>query len=99
VHAWTQGLISIPVQGVEEQEWWNSTVQATSAENRAKVAAILFYMAWNVWNERNRRTFQGVSQSSTRILGLIKEEMEVRRQACEGREVTIVSLCIFLLRV
>jgi hypothetical protein len=60
VHAWSQGLIGIPVQGVEVPEWWNSTVHAASAESRAKVAAILIYTAWNVWNERNRSVFQGL---------------------------------------
>jgi hypothetical protein len=79
VQEWTDGLISVPMAGMEVEDWWNLSLQATSAENGSQVAA------WNIWNERNRRIFQGVSQPATRVLGLIKEEMEVRRQACEGR--------------
>jgi len=86
VHTWSGGLINTPVQGVEVEDWWNYSLQAASAETRGKVAAILIYTVWNIWNERNRRIFQGISQSPTRVLGLLKEEMEVRRQACEGRE-------------
>jgi hypothetical protein len=72
VHTWSEGLISIPAQGVDIQDWWNLTLQLASAENRNRVAALLIYTAWNVWNERNRRIFQGASQSPTRVLGLIK---------------------------
>jgi len=39
----------------------------------------------------SRVAVQGVSQAPTRLLGLIKEEMEVRRQACEAREGVLVS--------
>ncbi|XP_039805160.1 26.2 kDa heat shock protein, mitochondrial-like [Panicum virgatum] len=54
------------------------------AAKRNRVAAILIYTAWNIWNERNRRIFQGVVQAPQRILGLIKEEMALRQQASFG---------------
>jgi len=73
---------------VQVEEWWNSSLQASSIENRSKVAAILLYTVWNVWNERNRRIFQGISQPPIRVLSLIKEEMKIRQQACEGRVLT-----------
>ena len=79
VHSWSQGLVGIPVHDVDIQDWWNSTLQATCAENKSRAAALLIYMAWNIWNERNRRIFQGISQTPARILGLIKEEMAIRR--------------------
>ena len=85
MHHWTDGLINTPTAGMEVEDWWNTSVQTSSAENRARVAALLIYTVWNIWNERNMRIFQGISQPAIRILGLIKEEMEVRRQACEGR--------------
>ena len=85
VHHWTDGLINTPTAEMEVEDWWNTSVQTSSAENRARVAALLIYIVWNIWNERNMRIFQGISQPAIRILGLIKEEMEVRRQGCEGR--------------
>jgi hypothetical protein len=84
VQEWTDGLISVPMAGMEIEDWWNLSLQAASAKNRSRVADVLIYTAWNIWHERNRRIFQGASQSATRVLGLIKKEMEVRRHACEG---------------
>ena len=88
VRTWSGGLINIPVQGVEVQDWWNFSLQAAGDEERGKVAALLIYTAWNIWNEQNRRIFKGVSLPPARVLGLLKEEMEFRRQTCEGRQGT-----------
>ena len=87
VHPWTDGLISIPEPNALVEDWWNSSLQAAVAHDRARVAAILIYTTWNVWNERNRRIFNGISQSPQRILSLIKQEMDIRSCACEDREV------------
>jgi len=87
VQEWTEGLIHIPDPGLTIQEWWNSSVLAVPRQLRTRVAAIYMYKAWNIWNERNRRTFRGVSLPSLSLLPLIKAEMEVRWQACEVREV------------
>ena len=91
VRTWTDGLVLVPAQGVNVQEWWNSALQVPDAAKRNRVAAILIYTAWNIWNERNRRIFQGVVQAPQRILGLIKEEMALRQQACELRVNNVVS--------
>jgi len=85
VHLWSDGLICTPSPSVDVEEWWNSSLRAANDENRGRIAAILIYTSWNVWNERNRRIFQGTSQSPAQILSLIKQEMDFRRQACEGR--------------
>ena len=81
----------MPTPGTQVEEWWNSSLQASTAENRSKVAAILIYTAWNVWNERNRRIFHGVSQSAARVMSLIKEEMDVQRQSLWGPGDHLVS--------
>ena len=85
MHLWSDGLICTPSPSVDVEEWWNSSLRAANDENRGRIAAILIYTSWNVWNERNRRIFQGTSQSPAQILSLIKQEMDIRRQACEGR--------------
>ena len=77
MHTWTESLISIPELAITVQEWWNSSIQAAGAQDRRnKVAAILIYTAWKIWNERNRRIFTGASLSPSRLLGMIKLEME-----------------------
>ena len=75
-------------QKTQVEDWWNSSLQNTSAQNKNKVAAILLYTIWNIWNERNRRIFLGLSQTPTRILSFIKEEMAIRPKACEDRGTT-----------
>ena len=76
MHIWTEGLINILELAITVQEWWNSSIQAAGAQDRNKVAAILIYTAWKIWNERNRRIFTGASLSPSRLLGMIKLEME-----------------------
>ncbi|KAG2617972.1 hypothetical protein PVAP13_3NG258106 [Panicum virgatum] len=97
VQNWTDGLISLPPSGIGIEEWWNLMINSTTSENRNKVAAILIYTAWNIWNERNRRIFQGSSQQPTAVLGFIKEEMEVRRQALDREQSSLFSKCFPLL--
>ena len=85
VHAWSQGLISLPAPDVTVQDWWNLSLQAANAADKGSVAALLISTAWNIWNERNMCIFQGISQEPQRILGLTKQEMAIREQACEPR--------------
>ena len=85
VGQWTEGLIQVPQSGCLLQDWWNSMMQGRSTLNRRQAAMISIYTAWNIWNERNRRIFQGSSLLPVGVLNLIKLEMEIRRRACDGR--------------
>ncbi|RLM99517.1 hypothetical protein C2845_PM06G35360 [Panicum miliaceum] len=60
VREWTGGLITMPLPGVQVEEWWNLSLQAATAENRSKVAAILIYTGWNLWNERTEEFSRGL---------------------------------------
>ena len=80
-----RGLFSMPPSGVQVQDWWNDAMRLATAHTKPTLAAILLYTVWNIWNERNRRIFQGLMQTPVRIFGLIKQEMAFRQQACEER--------------
>jgi hypothetical protein len=43
------------------------------------MAAVLIYITWGIWNERNRRIFDGVAMLPSRVFHLILEEMKIRK--------------------
>ena len=69
----------MPPSGVQVQDWWNDAMRLATAHTKPTLAAILLYTVWNIWNERNRRIFQGLMQTPVRIFGLIKQEMAFRQ--------------------
>ncbi|RCV14989.1 hypothetical protein SETIT_3G023000v2 [Setaria italica] len=69
VQDWTSGL-------------WRVSVNSAPKEKRRALAAILIYTCWNLWNERNRRIFQGTCSTPLRVLSLIKEEVALQQNAC-----------------
>jgi hypothetical protein len=63
--------------------WWEMSLQGRSITQRRTTAAILMYSAWNIWKERNRRTFKGTTRTPAQVLGLIKEELGLFSRALE----------------
>jgi hypothetical protein len=63
------GLISIPTAGMEVEDWWNSSLQVTSAENRNRVAAVLIYTAWNVLERVEPAHLSGCLAVSSKSFG------------------------------
>jgi len=55
--------------------WWEKSLQGRSITQQRTTAAILMYSAWNIWKERNQRTFEGTTQTPAQVLRLIKEEL------------------------
>lgn len=83
---WSEGLIQPPIQGMSVEEWWNTSLQGQPKEKGRRVAALLIYTAWNIWKERNRRVFEGITANPNRVLACIKEEVKLRMDALGERE-------------
>jgi hypothetical protein len=56
---------------------WERSLQGRSAAQQKTSAAILMYSAWNIWKERNQRTFEGTTRTPAQVLGLIKKELRL----------------------
>lgn len=82
VSGWTNGRVQVPSRSADLEGWWNAAVSGKPKAEARTIAAMLIYTAWNLWKERNRRVFEGASQSPEGILAMIKEEVQVRRAAC-----------------
>jgi hypothetical protein len=62
--------------------WWNSSLAGLSRKDQRWMAAVLIYIAWGIWKERNCRVFNGVTALPSRVFQLILEEMRLRKAAC-----------------
>jgi len=54
-------------------------------------AAMMIYTSWNIWKERNRRVFNQQIGSPVMVLQEIKREINDRKLACGGPELSFVS--------
>ncbi len=54
-------------------EWWEATANTKDAPKKA-LRTLTLLVAWEIWNERNRRTFQQKELSMGSLLAKIKEE-------------------------
>ena len=65
--------MQVPEPGLQIEDWWKSSLRNLPKDERRVAAALLVYMAWNLWKERNRGIFEGVSVLDTHIFVFIKE--------------------------
>jgi hypothetical protein len=79
--SWSDGLILLPSVDASLGDWWITSLRALPKVQRRTKAAILIYIAWNLWKERNRRIFQGAFLTPQQVFHLMKEEMNLRQQA------------------
>jgi len=78
---WHRLLHSIGLQSLVPQptsilcDWWQRARKlARKAARRGFDSAVLL-ITWNLWKERNRRTFDGVSRTSAQLCNIILEEV------------------------
>jgi hypothetical protein len=57
-------------------DWWLGTRNVIRADVRKPFDSIVLLVTWEIWKERNRRTFDGASRPCSLLLMRIQEEMK-----------------------
>lgn len=57
VHKWANNLVPLPSMNVDLQDWWRLSLKTVNKAKRRGSAAVLIYIAWNLWKEKNRHIF------------------------------------------
>ncbi|PVH64829.1 hypothetical protein PAHAL_2G364300 [Panicum hallii] len=89
---WAQSLIKKPVQGLEIMDWCEKELAHLSKKARRLKAALMIYVAWNIWKARNKRIFEQRTMSPGNMLQEIKAEMQCRFMACGNLEFSSFSV-------
>jgi mannosylglycoprotein endo-beta-mannosidase len=63
VSTWSQGLVTLPEAQRGLEDWWQGALGCLPKHVRRLKAAILIYTTWNLWKQRNRRTFENKEAS------------------------------------
>jgi hypothetical protein len=58
------------------EQWWTSMVLSHGGRRKA-MASLLMLVAWEIWNERNARTFKNKSTLPTIIFDRIKSQARI----------------------
>ena len=58
-------------------DWWLQARKTMDKPFRAGFDSFFFLMAWNLWKERNARTFQRVQRTASRLANDIQQELNL----------------------
>lgn len=72
---WHVGLQQLaPMMDDELRPWWFRARSLVPAPLARSLDSLILLVTWNIWKERNRRTFQGTRAPPTELLQLIAQE-------------------------
>ena len=83
-------LSSINTSGSIHNYWW-SCRRKVDKNQRRRFDGIIIYFWWNIWKERNRRTFQQRSSSPRQVVMLCKDDINQFSLATARRHNTAIS--------
>jgi hypothetical protein len=62
-------------------DWWESASLSIPREKRRDFNGMAIYTMWNLWKERNRRTFDNKYSTTVQVAERTKEDIEQYRRA------------------
>ena len=63
--------------------WWKKCRALVAKDNKSFFDGLVIYFWWNIWKERNRRTFRQEEKTVTELTYLIKEDVQQFQHAIE----------------
>jgi hypothetical protein len=70
------GLLHLaPTEGSALQEWWISSRKQIPIRFRRAFDSVVIVVSWNVWKERNSRTFDGRNRTTAQVCDAILDEI------------------------
>jgi len=63
--------------------WWKKCRAMVAKDNKSFFDGLVIYFWWNIWKERNRRTFRQEEKTVTELTYLIKEDVQQFQHAIE----------------
>ncbi|KAJ1260431.1 hypothetical protein BS78_10G231700 [Paspalum vaginatum] len=61
--------------------WWKRLRRMVTTQERRLFDGLVIYFWWELWKERNRRSFQNVERSVLAVTSFVKEDLNLRRAA------------------
>jgi hypothetical protein len=61
--------------------WWDKTFKLKRKGTPVDECTVAIYVAWNLWNERNRRIFKQERRTAAGVCSLIREELGLLKEA------------------
>lgn len=65
-----------PDGGSSLVDWWLTARQLPPVDLRRAFDSLVLLVAWVIWKERNRRTFDNISMTTTQVIAAVKEELD-----------------------
>ena len=74
-------VAAIALSSITIGEWWKKTSLLGPKTDRTLDCRLATYVAWNLWKERNRRTFQNSSLDARAVFRLVRDDLDLLEEA------------------
>lgn len=74
---------AIALQAASINNWWDRTFLLNRKGPLVNECTAAIYVAWNLWNERNRRIFEQERCTAAGLCSLIRDELGLLKEAWE----------------